>query len=72
MAKKEVVLTDQAFASGCPLSQALRIEATQWLFCSGQLGLDPQTGELCAGIEAQTAQTLQNLEVLREAGGPSR
>ena len=39
------------------------------LFCSGQIGLDPQTGELVAGgIEAETEQVLKNLvAVLKEA-----
>ena len=40
-----------------------------FLFCSGQIGLDPQTGELVpGGIEAQTEQVLKNLAaVLKEA-----
>lgn len=38
-------------------------------FISGQLGLDPESGNLPEGIEAQTHQSLQNLgEILKEAG----
>lgn len=39
------------------------------LYCSGQLGLIPATGELAQGVEAQARQALDNLGViLREAG----
>ena len=39
------------------------------LYCSGQLGLDPATGALAEGVEAQAAQALDNLgAVLRAAG----
>jgi 2-iminobutanoate/2-iminopropanoate deaminase len=50
-----------------PYSQA--VISGGLLFCSGQIGLDPQTGELAAGgIEAQTEQVLKNLvAVLKEA-----
>ena len=50
-----------------PYSQA--VVSGGLLFCSGQIGLDPQTGELVAGgIEAQTEQVLNNLSaVLKEA-----
>lgn len=45
------------------------VEAKELVFTSGQLGLDPQTGVLAEGIEAQTHQALKNLgEVLQEAG----
>ncbi len=39
------------------------------VFCSGQLGADPQTGQLVEGVEAQTRQALANLRVLLEAAG---
>lgn len=46
------------------------IETENFVFTSGQLGLDPASGELVAGgIEEETRQTLTNLtEVLRSAG----
>jgi 2-iminobutanoate/2-iminopropanoate deaminase len=71
MGQKELVTTDKAYVSRNPLSQALRVEATQWLFCSGQLGIHPETGELMDGIEAQTTQALENLQAVLEAGGSS-
>ncbi len=71
MHKKELVVTDRAYISKNPLSQGLRVEATAWLFCSGQLGIDPKTGELGEGAEAQTVQALDNLQAVLEAGGSS-
>ena len=41
------------------------------LFTSGQLGLDPATGELKEGVEAQTTQALENLKAVLEAAGLS-
>ncbi len=39
------------------------------LFTSGQLGLDPATGELCQGVEAQARQSLENLGAVLSAAG---
>jgi 2-iminobutanoate/2-iminopropanoate deaminase len=51
-----------------PYSPAIQIG--DFLFTSGQIGLDPQTGKLTpGGIEAETRQALTNLKVLVEAGG---
>ena len=67
MSKRSVVSTSNAPAAIGPYSQAIR--AGQFLFSSGQLGLDPATGDLREGIEAQTRQALANLQaVLSEAG----
>lgn len=68
---KRIVSTTEAPAAIGPYSQA--IAAGGLLFCSGQLGLDPATGELAEGLEAQVGRALQNLDgVLRAAGaGPS-
>ncbi len=67
MSKRTVVSTSNAPAAIGPYSQAIR--AGQFLFASGQLGLDPATGDLREGIEAQTRQALANLQaVLAEAG----
>ena len=53
-----------------PYSQA--VESDGWLFTSGQVGLDPATGELVAGgFEAQTRQVFANLEAVLAAGGCS-
>ena len=61
------VHTDQAPAALGPYSQA--IVAGGFIFCSGTAGIDPSTGEIPEGIEAQTEQALRNLNaVLAEAG----
>lgn len=70
MAKgKEVVTVSQDAPVKAPYSPALKVEGTRWLFCSGQLGVDSKTGNLLEGIEAQTAQALENLKGLVEAAG---
>ena len=52
-----------------PYSQAIRAGNTVYL--SGQLGLDPATGNLREGIEAQTRQVLDNLHAVAVAAGGS-
>ena len=71
MQTKELVVTPKAYISKNPLSQALKVQATEWLFCSGQLGIEPQTGKLQEGVEAQTVQALENLKAVLEEGGSS-
>ena len=71
MTKKELVVTPKANISTNPLSQALKVQASTWLYCSGQLGIDPKTGELQEGAEAQTVQVLENLKAVLEEGGSS-
>ena len=62
-----VISTTDAPAAIGPYSQA--IAASGLLFCSGQLGMDPETLELADGLEAQVSRALQNLDgVLRAAG----
>src|SRR5215208_212894 len=64
---RQAVSTDQAPAALGPYSQA--IVAGGLIFCSGMAGIDPATGTIPAGIEAQTEQALINLAaVLGEAG----
>ena len=62
------IQTSRAPAAIGPYSQAT--EEQGWVFCSGQIGLDPKSGALVAGgIEAETRRALENLrEVLAEAG----
>lgn len=62
------VHTDHAPAAIGPYSQAIVVDG--WVFCSGQIPLDPATGELVGEtIDEQTDQALRNLaEVLDEAG----
>ena len=66
---KEVIDTGNAPAAIGPYSQAIRAGNTVYL--SGQLGLDPATGNLREGIEAHTRQVLDNLQAVAMAAGGS-
>ncbi len=59
MPKLEALHTEAAPGAIGPYSQAVR--AGQWLMTAGQIGLDPASGELAVGIEAQTRQVMRNL-----------
>lgn len=63
----EKVHTELAPKALGPYSQA--IKANGFVFLSGQGGIDPATGKVVEGLEAQTKQVMKNLEaVLAEAG----
>jgi|SRR3954453_14731569 2-iminobutanoate/2-iminopropanoate deaminase len=65
---RQAVSTDKAPAAIGPYSQA--IKAGNLLFLSGQIPIDPQTGNLVdGGIEPQTRQVFQNIAKILEAGG---
>lgn len=62
----KAIHTKNAPAALGPYSQA--IEAGDFVYVSGQIGIDPGTGEVVEGIEKQTEQVLKNLEaILTEA-----
>lgn len=65
---KKVILSSKAPAPIGPYSQA--IEANGTLYVSGQIPIDPATGEVVAGgIEPQAKQVMQSLQaILQEAG----
>ncbi len=65
--QRQVIHSTNAPAAIGPYSQAIR--AGQFIFASGQLGLDPQTGTLQEGVEAQTRQALANVQALLAAAG---
>lgn len=67
---RQAVVTSSAPAAIGPYSQA--IVAGNLLFVSGQIPLDPATGQLVDGdIEAQTRQVLRNLDAILAAAGTS-
>ncbi len=66
---KEVISTTAAPAAIGPYSQA--IKCGNMLFCSGQIPVNPETGEIPEGIKAQTAQSLANVKALLAAAGTS-
>ena len=67
MTERTIISTAHAPAAIGPYSQAIR--AGGFLFASGQLGLDPATGELRTGVEAQTRQALANMQAVLAAAG---
>ncbi|MBP1694413.1 MAG: hypothetical protein H6Q37_2296 [Chloroflexi bacterium] len=70
MLTKQIVISDKAPKALGPYSVANRIG--NLVFTAGQLGLDPQTGELAqGGIEAETRQALTNIRNVLEAAGSS-
>jgi len=66
MAKKVISTTNAPAAIG-PYSQA--IEVNGFLYASGQIPINPETGEIVEGIEAQTKQALTNVKGIVEAAG---
>ena len=66
---RRAVSSDQAPDALGPYSQA--IIAGGLVFCSGMAGIDPATGTIADGIEAQTEQALLNLAAVLRAAGSS-
>ncbi len=65
---KEIITTENAPGAIGPYSQAIKIE--NMVFCSGQIPIDPQTGEFVSEDTAeQTRQVLKNLSAVLEAAG---
>jgi 2-iminobutanoate/2-iminopropanoate deaminase len=70
MPDRIAVSTESAPAAIGPYSQGLRVG--DLLFCSGQIPLDPSSGELVKeDVQGQTRRCLQNLEAVCEAAGAS-
>lgn len=63
----KMIHTDRAPAAIGPYSQA--VSRNGLLFVSGQLGIDPASGEMLEGTEAQTRQSLRSLLAILEAAG---
>lgn len=64
---RQAISTPDAPAAIGPYSQAIAVG--ELVFCSGQLGLDPVTGDLVAGVEAQADRALRNLTAVLAAAG---
>ncbi len=64
---RQTISTAGAPAAIGPYSQAVATDGL--VFCSGQLGLDPETGELADGVEAQADRALHNLMAVLDAAG---
>lgn len=67
---REVIATPEAPQAIGPYSQAIRVGGL--VFVSGQIPLDPRTGQLVAGgVEEQTRRVLLNIQAILEAAGLS-
>jgi len=64
---KQVIATDNAPGAIGPYSQAVRIG--DMLYTSGQLGMNPATGEFPSTVEEQAKQSLNNVKAILEAAG---
>lgn len=66
---KQVVNSENAPKAIGPYSHCVKVG--KMVFTSGQIGLNPETGELATGVEAQTIQAINNLKAVLEAAGSS-
>ncbi len=67
---KEIVSTPKAPAAIGPYAQAVKIKASEMLFCSGQIPLDPESGQLTTGPAAdQAKKVMENLKAIIDASG---
>lgn len=64
---KKVIATTSAPAAIGPYSQA--IDLGNMVYCSGQIPINPATGEIPEGIKAQTAQAIANVKAILEEAG---
>jgi 2-iminobutanoate/2-iminopropanoate deaminase len=70
---RQIVSTPAAPAAIGPYSQAVIATGPRAIFCSGQIPLDPQTGQMVGegDVEKQTHQVMQNLAAVLQAAGAS-
>ncbi len=64
---KEAITAKGAPAPVAPYSQAIR--SSGLVFCSGVLGMDPESGQLVDGLAAQVQQAFENLKAVLDAAG---
>lgn len=67
MTTRQTIHSPDAPAAIGPYSQAIRVGSTVYL--SGQIGLDPHSGQLVDGLEAQAHQVFKNLRAVAAAAG---
>lgn len=67
--QKSIIATKDAPGAIGPYSQAVKLG--DFLFCSGQLGIDPATGTLADGVKAQAEQAMNNVQAVLKAAGMS-
>ncbi|NJP38242.1 RidA family protein [Alkalicoccus luteus] len=65
--QKNIIHTNLAPEAIGPYSQAVEIDG--FIYTSGQIGLNPETGDLVEGVEAQANQVMKNVSAVLEAAG---
>ncbi|MCF7792234.1 MAG: RidA family protein [Victivallales bacterium] len=65
--EKKIISTNNAPAAIGPYSQAVCID--KFVYTSGQIPLDPETGEIAPDIKSQTEQVMKNVKAVLEAAG---
>jgi len=70
---RDIVSTSAAPPAIGPYSQAVRVQGARCIYCSGQIPLDPRTGDLVGSgdVEKETHRVMQNLAAVLEAAGVS-
>jgi 2-iminobutanoate/2-iminopropanoate deaminase len=66
---RDIIHTNAAPAPVGPYSQG--VKTGQFVFTAGQIGLNPATGKLAEGLEAQASQVMANLAAILSAAGSS-
>lgn len=67
---RDIIQTADAPAAIGPYSQAVAVAAGRMVFCSGQIPLDPKTGEVVPGdVVVQAEQVMKNLGAVLKAAG---
>jgi 2-iminobutanoate/2-iminopropanoate deaminase len=67
---REVIKTEQAPAAIGPYSQAIKVPCGKMIYCSGQIPLDPKTGNIVGTTGAeQCRQVMENIKGLLNASG---
>lgn len=65
---KRPIVSENAPRAIGPYSQAIAVNGGEMIFCSGQIGLDPKTGEMVkGGVESEARRVLENLRAVLAA-----
>ena len=68
---QRVIATEKAPAAIGPYVQARLVDG--WLYCSGQIALDPATGQIIEGdVAKQTTQVMKNIQAVLDAAGATK